>query len=80
MKYVKTIIVIVLAVILLICLMGSAFDNSFVGSVAIYDATGELYMVYAGRIENLRYGDGYVDFEFEGEHYTYINNFIEIVH
>lgn len=79
MKYIKSIILIAIIVALAITLMGSALSNSFVGSVAIYEATGQLYMVYAGEIENLMYSDGYVRFRFEGNTYTYINYFIEIV-
>lgn len=59
--------------------MGSAINNSFVGSIALYETTGELYMVYAGQIENLTLTDGGVRFVFEGHTYTYINYFIEIV-
>ena len=80
MKHAEKILVIVLIVIIAIALMGSSLNRSFVGSVAIYEATGQLYMVYAGEIENLMYSDGYVKFPFEGHTYTYINYFIEIVH
>lgn len=79
MKHIDKIFVIVLIVILAIALMGSSLNRSFVGSVAIYEATGQLYMVYSGEIENLHYSDGYVKFTFEGHTYTYINYFIEIV-
>ena len=79
MKHADKILVIVLIVILAVALMGSSLNRSFVGSVAIYEATGQLYMVYAGKIENLMYSDGYVKFTFEDHSYTYINYFIEIV-
>lgn len=79
MKHAEKILVIVLIVILAIALMGSSLNRSFVGSVAIYEATGQLYMVYAGEIENLVYSDGYARFTFEGHTYTYINYFIEII-
>lgn len=79
LKHVKAIFVIAMIVILAIALMGSSLNRSFVGSVAIYEATGELHMVYAGEIENLMYSDGYAKFTFEDHTYTYINYFIEIV-
>lgn len=68
-----------LLVVVMIFLMGSAFDDSFVGSVAVYDANGELYMIHAGTIENLSIGDGSIRFTFEGNDYMYINYFIEVI-
>lgn len=75
----KILFVALLLILLIIPLMGSALNNSFVGSIALYEATGDLYMVYSGRIENLTLTDGGVRFVFEGHTYTYINYFIEIV-
>lgn len=76
----KKLIILAMALILvMLAFMGSAVDNTFVGSIALYEATGEMYMVYAGQIENLSIIDGGVRFTFEGHTYTYINYFVEIV-
>lgn len=75
----KKILVLIIILIFIVLSCAMALNNSFVGSVAVYDATGELYMLHAGVIENLSYGDSGVRFTFEGNDYTYINYFIEVI-
>lgn len=68
-----------LLVVVIIFLMGATFNDSFSGSVAVYDANGELYMTHAGTIVDLEVGDGAVQFTFEGNHYMYVNYYIEVI-